>query len=217
MRAGFRFDQIYETMPWNQVDAVVFDIGNVLIRFAPQEFVRALFPDDETEQRHMLERVYNGPEWQEFDRGTLSFEVAARQFHARFGYPEEDYLRTIRECLELKEPIQEGWRAVSRCRLAGKRLYLLSNYSREGYKAVRERFKDRFAQFDGDCISAYYHQIKPERAIYETLLQKFSLEPSRTLFIDDTLPNIERAIEMGIHGFHMHESGMLDRFFCEKD
>lgn len=213
MSAGIRFDQAYETMPWHKVDTVVFDIGNVLIRFDPPAYARALFPGDEEKQRHMVDCVYGGPEWQEVDRGEYGFEEAARRFHARYGYPEAEYLRAMREWLELKEPLEEGWRAAARCKRAGKHLYLLSNYSKEGYLRLRERFADRFSLFEGDCVSAFYHHNKPERELYEILLDKFSLEPSRTLFIDDLLPNIERALEMGINGFHKHEQGVMDRFF----
>lgn len=210
---GVRFDLTYETMPWHKVDTVVFDIGNVLIRYEPRKIVRELFPGDEEKQRHMLEKVYFAPEWNEFDRGTLEYDEAARMFSQRYGYAQEDYLRAVRVCLELKEPIEESWRAVARCKRAGKRLYLLSNYSREGYLRLRERFADRFALFDGDCVSAFYHQIKPEPEIYETLIGKFAIDPARTLFIDDSLANIEAACARGINGFHLHESGMLDRFF----
>ena len=44
MNEGTRFDLVYETMPWHKVDTVVFDIGNVLIRFAPDDFLQQLFP-----------------------------------------------------------------------------------------------------------------------------------------------------------------------------
>ena len=49
--------------------------------------------------------------------------------------------------------------------------------------------------------------------IYEKLIADCALTPERTLFIDDTLPNVEGAMKLGINGFHMHEKGMMDRFF----
>ena len=210
---GIRFDLTYETMPWHKVDTVVFDIGNVLVRYNPVELAAELFPGDEAKQRHMVQAVYLGPDWQDLDRGTIDFDRAAERLSARHGYPREDYLTALRSGFELKVPLEEGWRAVRRCKRAGKRLYLLSNYSSEGYARVHERMKDRFALFEGDCISAHYHQLKPEPEIYQTLIAKFAIEPQRTLFIDDSLANIEAANQMGIHGFHLHENGMLDRFF----
>ena len=213
MDEGIRFDLAYETMPWHKVDTVVFDIGNVLVRFEPEKLAATLFPGDEAVQRHMLQKVFYGPEWQELDRGTLTYDSAADVLHARYGMPREDYLRTVRTSVELKEPIEESWRAAARCKRAGKRLYILSNYAREGYERLRERFADRFEIFDGDCVSAHYLLLKPEPAIYQTLIDKFGLEPSRTLFIDDNLANVEAANRAGIHAFHRHEDGMLDRFF----
>lgn len=58
MENGIRFDLEYETMPWHRVDAVVFDIGNILIRYAPNDFLKQLFPGDEQKQRDMMARVY---------------------------------------------------------------------------------------------------------------------------------------------------------------
>ena len=54
MNEGTRFDGQYETMPWHKVDTVVFDIGNILIRFAPDDFLQQLFPDDPAKQQAML-------------------------------------------------------------------------------------------------------------------------------------------------------------------
>ena len=177
MQTGIRFDQKYETMPWHRVDAVVFDIGNILIRYAPKDFLEQLFPGDEQMQRY------------------------------------EDYMRALTGWIELKKPIEEGGRVAQRCRRAGKRLYLLSNYPKRGYLRMREKFADRFEVFDGGVISWQCHFLKPEKEIYQLLIENYGLTPEKTLFIDDMLGNVEGAQKEGIHGFHMHEKGMMDRFF----
>ena len=51
MNKGIRFDLEYDSMPLHKVDAVVFDIGNILIRFAPDDFLEQLFPGDEKMQK----------------------------------------------------------------------------------------------------------------------------------------------------------------------
>ena len=213
MSEGKRFDLEYETMPWHKVDAVVFDIGNVLIRFAPDDFLQQLFPGDEAMQRHMLRHVYKGPYWPCFDRGTMTYEEAAQRLVQEAGGKAEDYMHALTGWIELKTPIEEGWRAARRCRRAGKRLLLLSNYHRVAYARLREKFSGLFEIFDGGVISCDLHHNKPEPEIYAALIEKYALTPGRTLFIDDTLANVEGAMRMGIHGFHMHESGMMDRFF----
>ncbi len=213
MNDGIRFDLEYETMPWHKVDAVVFDIGNILIRFAPDDFLERLFPGDEAMQQHMHEHVYTGPYWPMFDRGTMDYEEAAERLAAEFGCKKEEYMNALTGWIELKSPIEEGWRAAKRCRRAGKKLYLLSNYPQSGYERLREKFAEYFQVFDGGVISFECHQMKPEQEIYETLIERFDLEPQRTLFIDDMLDNVCGAMKLGIHGFHMHENGMMDRFF----
>lgn len=214
MNEGTRFDLLYGTMPWHKVDAVIFDIGNVLIRYAPDDFLQILFPGDEQKQRDMMAHVYKGPYWPCFDRGTMEYEEAARRLTETYGGSYADYMHALEGWIEIKPPVEEGFRAARRCRRAGKRLYLLSNYPRRGYERMREKYAGLFGDlFDGGVISCYEHQLKPEREIYQTLIGRYGLEPSRSLFIDDTLGNVEGAMKMGIHGFHMHESGMMDRFF----
>ncbi|MBR4038788.1 MAG: HAD family phosphatase [Clostridia bacterium] len=216
MNKGIRFDLAYETMPWDQVDAVVFDIGNVLIRFAPDDFLQQLFPGNEQMQQHMLRHVYRGPYWPCFDRGTMTYEEAAKRLVQEAGGRYEDYLHALYGWIELKDPIEEGWRAARLCRRKGKKLCLLSNYPQAGYERLREKFADHFGDlFDGGVISCYDHVVKPEKEIYQLLCERCGIDAQRAVFIDDTLANIEGANQFGMHGFHLHEKGMLDRFFIE--
>ena len=46
-------DDRYETMPWDELDAVVFDVGNVLLSYSPEEELEAFFPG-ETELHEKL-------------------------------------------------------------------------------------------------------------------------------------------------------------------
>ena len=211
---GTRFDLLYETMPWHKVDAVVFDIGNVLIRFAPDDFIQKLFPGDERLQQHMMKNVYQGPYWLCFDRGTMNYEQAAKRLAQECGESEELYLHALYGWFQLKTPLEEGFRAAQRCKRAGKKLYLLSNYPQQGFEFVHKQYEHLFDPlFDGGIISCYEHVIKPDREIYDLLCSRYGIDPARAVFIDDTLKNVEGAMKTGMHGFHMHESGMMDRFF----
>ena len=126
-------------------------------------------------------------------------------------------MRALTGWIELKTPIDEGFRAAQRCRRAGKRLYLLSNYPREGYQRMREKFADRFGElFDGGVISYACHLVKPEKAIYEKLIADCGLDPAHTLFIDDTPANIEGAMYVGWQGFCFNRPGKLAAFVGER-
>ena len=141
-------------------------------------------------------------------------EDVAKALVHDFGGSEAAYLRALTGWFELKVPVEEGWRAARRCKAMGKKLYLLSNYPDAGYHRLRERFADRFDPlFDGGCISYACHQLKPKPEIYETLIGMFGLTPSRTLFLDDTLANVEGAMRAGINGLWVDTPGKLDAFF----
>ena len=52
-------------------------------------------------------------------------------------------------------------------------------------------------------MSCYYHLLKPEKEIYEEILNKYSLKPEETVFIDDMKVNIDAAEKLGIKGIHL--------------
>ena len=153
MTRGIRFDLEYETMPWHKVDTVVFDIGNVLIYYAPDDFLERLFPGNKALQEKMMKEVYQGKYWPMFDRGTIEYEEAGRLLSQECGESYENYMKAITGWIDMKRPIEEGFACAKRCRRAGKRLWLLSNYARVGYERLREKFSDLFADFErGDGL-----------------------------------------------------------------
>ena len=54
-------DTLYPAMPWDAIDAVVFDIGNVLVAMDEHQVVRAMFPEDEALQRRVLLHTLRSP------------------------------------------------------------------------------------------------------------------------------------------------------------
>ena len=59
-----------------------------------------------------------------------------------------------------------------------------------------------FQHFEGEIISCEVHLIKPEKEIYQLLLDTYNLEPEQTMFIDDRVENVEAAATLGIIPFH---------------
>ncbi|MDO5299485.1 MAG: HAD family phosphatase [Clostridia bacterium] len=212
---GVRLDERFRTMPWDMIDAVVFDIGNVLMRYAPAEFVRASFPDDEKKQKEMLARVFEGKYWRDLDRGSRTHDEVARLLVSEYGGSYEDYLFVMTDWSEKCVLLEEGWRAAERCKAKGKGIYLLSNYNGVSFKRLMERFGNRFSMFDGGFISYEELLLKPERAIYQALVNRYALTPGRLLFIDDTLDNVEGAMRAGLNGFRMNREGKMDGFFVD--
>ena len=67
---------------------------------------------------------------------------------------------------------------------------MLTNFAADTLAESRQRF-DFLNRPRGVTVSADIRQIKPDRAIYDHHVAAFGLEPSATLFIDDSPKNVE--------------------------
>ena len=203
-------NDLYPTMPWDEIDAVVFDIGNVLVAKDENKVLEAMFPGDPVLQHRVHMRTTYTPYWNMMDEGMPVDESIV----AMAGN-EPELLEPIRRFVtgwpDYRHVVEEGRQAVYTCKAHGKKLYVLSNYTSENY-VRNEREYDFFSLFDGAVVSAREHMMKPYRCIYDLLIERYQLTPSRTLFIDDSPANIAGAFAAGWHGFCMNEPGKLSTF-----
>lgn len=89
------------------------------------------------------------------------------------------------------------------------RLFLFSNTNALHLTAFRKMYADDFNgnMFDNHFEKAYYSHLlrmrKPDKEPYEYILKENNLNPSKTLFIDDSIINIEGAEAAGLKGIHI--------------
>ncbi|MGN0778497.1 MAG: HAD family hydrolase [Aristaeellaceae bacterium] len=205
-------DDQYSTMPWDAIDAVVFDVGNVLLRFDPAGIAAEVLPEQPELHQAVLDRTVRTPYWIMLDHGTVTQEEAVKAMIGRYRELEAPIRRFMSRWLELKTPIDEGVAALKACKAHGKKLYVLSNYNGESFRWVDDHF-DFFRLFDGMVISSRVQQLKPNAEIYRTLTERFGLNAARTLFIDDAPANIEGALHAGWQGLCFNVPGKLNTFF----
>ena len=207
-------DDKYAKMPWDEIDAVVFDVGGVLVSFKPDEHLNELFPDDPELRRVLKARIYGSPYWHMMDRGLLTQEEAI----VRMTGLREDLADAIRHTVidwipYFDEVIDEGVRFLHACRAHGKKVFVLSNFIREPFAQMRPRF-DFFDLFDELVVSGYVHKVKPSPDIFQHVIDTYQLDPARTLFIDDSPANIEGALHCGWQGICYNRGGKLLAFFA---
>lgn len=206
-------DDKYASMPWDEIDAVVFDVGNVLLTWVPNEILSRLIPERPDLHEELTIRIFKSPYWCMRDRGTITLEEAIDAMSA--NAPElEPYVRRVMEgWIDIPE-IPEGVEAVHACKAHGKKIYALTNYADEpfAHACATHAF---FDLFDGFVCSGRENLLKPGLEIYATLIHRFDLDPARTLFIDDTPSNIEGALESGWQGLCYNRDGKLHNFFAK--
>lgn len=82
---------------------------------------------------------------------------------------------------------------IKQLKIAGYKLYILSNWDRDSFALLRQRYAEFFDLFDGLVISGFEGFIKPDREIYRILLQRYNLSSEQCLFIDDQEENTNAA------------------------
>ena len=105
-------DDQYETMPWDALDAVVFDVGNVLLTFNPEKLLTDLHPDDPALRATLMERMFRSPYWVMLDHGTLTSEEAAVAMAGRDEALRPVIAQMLEYRLNLKQVIAEGLDAL---------------------------------------------------------------------------------------------------------
>lgn len=174
---------------------IVFDLGGVVFSRDPRKF--------EPEFIEFFSYIYlpQMPHfWEEYDRGAVSFTEVVEWLA---DYNKSDVVtaeRNLRRSIVTQEPIEATAKLISELRAAGYKLYVLSNMSLEFIEFLRRQ--DVYANFDGEVVSCEEGVIKPNPKIYRTLVSRYNLNPSETLFIDDRSANIDVARSEGWHGYH---------------
>lgn len=180
---------------------IVFDIGNVLLRWDPHLLYRNYFNGDDVAIDLFLHEIdFNG--WNvENDRGR-PFELGTAELVARFPHYRElieaysaRYIETLGGAIEPVVAI------LNRLKAAEYPLYVLSNYPAEKFNPLRPLYPF-FELFDDLIISGEVGHVKPERGIYEILLSRVSRPAQECVFIDDQERNLLPAREMGMITIH---------------
>ena len=176
---------------------IIFDVGNVLVTYGWQEYLRSYGFSEEKFQK-IADATFRNPVWEERDRGCYE-----EQYYVdKFVESAPEYEKEIREvmihtpdCIKITD-YAETW--VKYLKNQGYHLYILSNYC--NYMLEKNRPDMTFLKYmDGIIFSCEVKEIKPEREIYETLLSRYSLKPEKSVFLDDRAENCEAARKAGIH------------------
>jgi 2-haloacid dehalogenase len=188
------------------IEAVVFDIGGVLVDWDPRHLYRQVLASDDEVERFLAE-VCTWPWHTQHDLGRPMAETipelsaqfpehaaAIALWHDRYG----DMIAG-----EVPGTVD----VVRDLHAAGTRLLVLSNMPADVLH-VFDRF-DWFDLFDGIVVSGHERVIKPDPAIYQVLVDRHGAEPSTTAFVDDRIENVEAATALGFRGIHFTDAAAL--------
>ena len=183
------------------IDTIIFDLGAVLIDWNPHYLYKTIF-DDEAERHTFLNTVCT-PEWNEEQDGGRSLHEATELLVTQFPHHETAIRAFYGRWSEmLGAPITGTVEIFSELKSSGQyKIYALTNWSAETFPIALEQF-DFLSWFDGIVVSGLEKDRKPFASFYNTLLNRYSVDPAKALFIDDNLRNVKAAEALGIHAIH---------------
>lgn len=188
---------------------IIFDIGNVILKYDPINYLLSTY-DDLEEMEYVYENIFNSKEWLDLDRGILTYEEASEKLSKKTRLKGENILYILSNWkYKSMGEIKSTNILIDRLKNEGKyKLYLLSNFHEDAFYYVKEKY-NFVHKFDGRVISFEEKLMKPEKEIYERLLDKYGLNAEESIFIDDSKANIDKAKELGFVGIHYEDSSDL--------
>ncbi|MAN99603.1 HAD family phosphatase [uncultured Roseovarius sp.] len=180
---------------------IVFDIGNVLLRWDPQAAFRHAIGSDAEIDALLAEVGFY--DWNyEQDRGRSRAEavaaIAARWPHHadlmdgyfdRFG-------------LTIQNRIQGSWDIAAALKESGHRLWALTNFSADTWPQALQLHPQLTTLFEGIVVSGHERMVKPDREIFDLLCARAKAAPEACYFIDDSADNVTGARAAGWQAHH---------------
>jgi len=196
------------------VTCVVFDLGGVLIDWNPRYLYRKLFAS-EAQVEQFLDQVCTGA-WNEaqdkgrsWDEAVATLSEQKPEFAAQIAAYRDRWDETLGDALHDTVALLAALRESGQVRLLA-----LTNWSGETFPVARARFPF-LAWFEGIVVSGEEGLAKPDPEIFERMRTRYGLDPAQTLFIDDSLRNVEAAARLGYRAVRFTDAGQLQQALDE--
>ena len=182
---------------------IIFDFGKVLVDFDPYYMTKQYFNNEE-EIKLVSDIIFDRLYWDKLDKGVITDVEIKNDVKKRLPVNLIDNAFFVYDNWYRNLPEIDGMREiVTELKAKGYKLFLLSNISKqfvENYAKV-ESIVSLFELFDGLVFSGPIEMVKPNKDIFEYLLNKFSINAEESVFIDDNISNINGAKKVGINTY----------------
>lgn len=192
----------------HQIKDIVFDLGGVLIDWDPRYLYKKIF-DTGKEVEDFLENVCTF-HWNEQQDAGRTLQEATEWLVEQHPAHEENIRAYYDRWEEMLGGVITGTEDILRGlhRKNGHGLFALTNWSAETFPRAQELYA--FLElFQGIVVSGDEKLKKPDREIFDVLLERYGLNPETSVFIDDNINNIKTANEMGFNTVHFQGPEML--------
>ncbi len=193
-----------------RVRNVVFDMGGVLLKWDPLGMTRAASETEEDAQL-LASAVYGSVEWALQDAGAVDADTVAWASKRRVPARLHDTVDAlVHHWWEKREYFGQTGDLIRELKDRGFGVYLLSNAG-VAFSEYKHQLP-AYECFDGMVVSCFEHVVKPDARIYQILCERYGLEPSSCLFIDDMPVNGDGARRTGMQAWRFDGTVELLRY-----
>lgn len=175
---------------------VIFDLGAVMFHWNPKK-ITELFTDDVELQKRIQDELYYHQDWIDFDCGIITEQEAIKRASDRLEISREDAEELFNQTKGSLILIEETFELLQEVKEKYLNAYCLSNISPELFKYLSDRH-ELFKLFDGIVTSGVENTGKPGKKIFNILFDRYNLNPTECLFIDDSAANTTTAASFGV-------------------
>ena len=190
---------------------IILDMGNVLLEWNKDKILKAVA---KTEKDYLIldKAIFQSGLWERLDLGTLTREELVVKVVSLLG---DCYQKKVEEVIwnwpAYIDIYTEVFQLLTRLKENGHRIFVLSNTSPVFYELLKDQLSPLAEILDGFILSCDIKAIKPDRKMFEEILQKYNLDPANCIFLDDVKDNTKMAESLGIKAYQVKiRSDVLD-------
>jgi len=189
-------------MESNHINTIIFDLGGVLIDWSPDYVFDEIFDGDRERRDYFFNEVCTNT-WNENQDAGYPLQQATEDKLAEFPAFETEIKAYYGRWEEMLGDAIQGTVDILKKVIADEayKVYALTNWSHETFPVALTRF-EFLHWFDGIVVSGEEKTRKPFGDIYQILFDRYEVNPSAAVFIDDNFRNVEAGRALGLRGIH---------------
>ena len=182
---------------------IILDMGNVLLEWDKDKILQGV---SDTKKDYLIldKTIFQSGLWEKLDLGTMSREELVLKVVSMIG---STYQKKVEEVIwnwpSYIDIYREVFPVLSELKKKGHRIFVLSNTSKVFYDLLDEQLSPLKELLDGFVLSCDIKAIKPDLAMFKEILDKYQLDPTHCVFLDDIEDNTSAAEKLGIKAYQV--------------
>ena len=182
---------------------IILDMGNVLLEWNKDKILQDV---SEMKKDYLIldKTIFQSGLWEKLDLGTMSREELVLKVVSMIG---STYQKKVEEVIwnwpSYIDIYTEVFLVLSELKIKGHRIFVLSNTSKVFYDLLDEQLSPLKELLDGFVLSCDIKAIKPDLAMFKEILDKYQLDPTHCVFLDDIEDNTIAAEKLGIKAYQV--------------